>query len=291
MILAMIDLEKESENLLVWAAEEAFSLQLLAALCRIGKAVQPLARSKEGHQKVSSLHPKVKIIEKISDLEPDFKEAKILWAPENELFSNSPLSKKSINEVETLISLKKKLIIASSHNSFEQLKAFQSQTHLTVLYLPALVGFGDENFFESIFESILDCDSYTDLPSQKLLSLKDAASLMLSLVLDKDKKFPTQIWCEGIPLFQNEIIEGLQDYKKVSPQNIIVKKLRDFLGKNKKWEIQEPLLQKPQNIPSHKEIFPTLLTPWKRFFKESFRVYETTRDGNLLLHFPPSRAP
>jgi hypothetical protein len=287
----MIDLEKESENLLVWAAEEAFSLQLLAALCRIGKDVQPLARTKEGHQKVSSLHPKVKIIEKISDLETDFKESKILWAPEKELFSNSPLSENSFNELETLVSLKKKLIIASSHNSFQQLKTFQSQTHLTVLYLPALVGFGDENFFESIFESILDSDSYTDLPSQNLLSLKDAASLILSLVLDKDKKFPTQIWCEGIPLFQNEIIEGLQDYKKINPQNVIVKKLRDFLGKNKKWEIQEALLQKPQHIPSHKEIFPTLLTPWKRFFKESFRVYETTRDGNLLLHFPPSRAP
>jgi hypothetical protein len=287
----MIDLEKESENLLIWAAEEAFPLQLLAALCRIGKTVQPLARDKEGHQKVSSIHPKVKIIDKISDLETDLKEGKILWAPEKELFSNTPLSKNSILELETLVSSKRKFIIATSHNSYEQIKNFESKDCLTVLYLPALIGFGDQNFFESILESILDSSTYTDLPSQNLLSLKDAASLMLSLVLDKDKKFPSQIWCEGSTLAAAEVVEGLEDYKKLSPQNIVAKKFRDFLGKNKKWEIQNTLLPKPSHIANDKEVFPTLLTPWKRFFKESFRVYETTRDGNLLLHFPPSRAP
>ena len=283
----MIDLEKESENLLIWAAEEAFSLQLLAALCRIGKSVQPLARNKDGHQRVSSIHPKVKIIEKISEIE----EGKLIWAPEKELFSNSPLSTQSIEELEKLYSLKRELIVASSHNSLEQVKSLQSHKHIKVIYFPALVGFGDQNFFESIFESILDSNSYADLPSQNIISLKDAASLMLSLVLDKDKKFPSEIWCEGTSLSPSEITEGLKDYKTVTPQNALIKKVKDLMGKNKKWEIQETLKLKPQHIPSDKEVFPTLLTPWKRFFKESFRVYETTRDGNLLLHFPPSRAP
>jgi hypothetical protein len=71
----------------------------------------------------------------------------------------------------------------------------------------------------------------------------------------------------------------------------LIKKVKDLMGKNKKWEIQETLKLKPQHIPSDKEVFPTLLTPWKRFLKESIRVYENTKDGNILLHFPPSRAP
>ena len=283
----MIDLEKESENLLIWAAEEAFSLQLLAALCRIGKTVQPLARNQEGLKKVSTVHPKVKTQESFAE----FQEGKILWAPTRELFSNAPLSNTSTEELKTLLSKKRPLIIASSHNSFSQLKDFHSERHLKILYFPALMGFGDENFFESLLESILDSHSFADLPSQNMMALKDAISLMLSLVLDKSNQFPSQIWCEGNPLSPDEIIEGLSDFQKIKVQNTFSKKMRDLLGKNKKWEIQNPLHEKPQNLASHAEVFPTLLTPWKRFLKESIRVYENTKDGNILLHFPPSRAP
>jgi len=284
----VLPLSENEESLLLWRADSPFVLQVLAALRRVGRDVATLVRDEAGLKKVSPMQPKTKIGAEI----PSAFEGKILWAPEREIFSNSPLSQNSLEELKKLCAHGQPLVIVSSQNSCEQILHEVAPLPLhKVLFFPALVGFGDQNFFESLFENILDSHSFAELPQGAVMSLSDAVSYTLSTLLNqKTKLLPSKIWCEGVNVSAQDIEAGFADFGRVKTQSRIGKKIKTLLGKNKEWTIAETR-QAPIGIAKASEVFPSQLTPWKRFFRDSLRIYQNAPDGMLLLHFPPSRAP
>src|SRR6187431_3025961 len=93
----MKDLDTD-QPLLLWGAERPFQLQLLAGLTRLGMDVMGLCENAEGKKLVDRLHPKSQ--EGLS-IPSDFY-GLILWAPKEELFSNSKLCAESLKDLEKI---------------------------------------------------------------------------------------------------------------------------------------------------------------------------------------------
>ncbi|MEZ4814652.1 MAG: hypothetical protein R3A80_05535 [Bdellovibrionota bacterium] len=281
--------------LLLWGAERAFQIQLLAGLGRLGMDVFSLTDGEEGKKLVDQIHPK-----NAAELQiPKDFEGILLWAPSTELFSNSALSPESLGEIQNVDQQTQnnprieKCILLLPQEAFKQKLSLseENKSKFHFIYFPTLLGFGDKNIFDQLLVLFLDTTvKHTGL-NGSFLSIFDAVSFVLSFLKLKDKA--ESIWIEGTPISETAIRMGFNEISNDST-------LRNFLGllqySYKKIIKKLPALsyketQRPTEVPLALEIFPTVLTPWERFFRDSYRIYTQTQDSQLLLHFRPTKTP
>lgn len=273
--------------LLLWRAERPFQIQLLAALGRLGNSVTAIC-APEGKALVDQIYPK-----NYSELKiPNEFEGALIWAPETELFSNSQLSAETLSELESILELVKKesriekCYLLLPHSAHSQLKIPQEK--FKTIFFPTLVGFGDKNIFDKLLEQILSTGILGKELKGELLSVFDAISLSISYF--KLEKAPVEVWVKGKEITTECLSNGFKEIEIVGsslrPLNFIFLKL---FKKEALFEIQNT--EKPANILEALDIFPTSLTPWERFFRDSYRIYTSTPDSTLLLHFRPTKTP
>lgn len=271
--------------LLLWRAERPFQIQLLAALGRLGADVSALS-APEGKALVDQIHPKNYVALEV----PMEFEGSLIWAPDTELFSNSKLSAKSLKELNEIAEIVKsdsrikEGYLVLPHAAHSQVK-FDTKK-LRILYVPTLVGFGDKNIFDKLFDQIQNTGIAGRSIDGELLSLFDAISLCISYL--KLEKAPHEVWATGHSISTEALELGFEEVEDsfLGPLKYIASKL---LKKDARFLHQNT--SKPENIEVTMEIFPTVLSPWERFFRDSYRIYQATPDSALLLHFRPTKTP
>lgn len=276
--------------LLLWGAERPFQLQLLAGLGRLGMDVFALTNGPEGKKLIDQIHPKNS--EKLEV--PENFEGQLIWAPSDELFSNSTLSRASMDELQTLLKIVAEnvriekcffFLPQSSYSEFSELIVDNNKAH--ALFFPPLLSFGDKNILDGILNQLLDSGIRATPVEGDFLSVFDAISMSLGLIQQKEKQ--TKLWAVGQPLMKKSIIDGFAEAPQAgllgSMQNIISK----VLGEKNNYLFEHST--KPAGVIEALEVFPTVLTPWERFFRDSYRIYLQTEDSGLLLHFRPTKSP
>lgn len=276
------------EPILIWGAERAFQIQLLAALARVGSDVLGLISDPQGKKIVDQFHPKNTLGPEI----PESFSGHLLWAPGKELFSNTPLHQESLNELSQLNSLRKNnsriknffwLLPQAAHSQLP------SELHQDkILFFPSLVGFGDQFVFETLLDEILKNGLWNTDIEGEFLSIFDAISFTLSFLKSTDKDL--KIWANGHPLKPFQVNSGFAELKEDSPLFGFIKSSLSSLFQ-KKTKLSALSYDKPKEIPLALEVFPTVLTSWERFFRDSSRIYKSTQDEEVLLHFRPTQTP
>ena len=272
--------------LLLWGAERPFQLQLLAGLLRLGLDVLALEETSEGKTLIDRIHPKNK--EGLQVLE-DF-EGLLLWAPSKELFFNAALSENSLLDFKKLLGQKKastqKIVALLPQIAFGQIEADHE------IYFPALVGFGDENVFDKNLDLTLRSGITGDEIPTELLSIFDAVSFVLSAV--KSKELPNRLWIQGSKIEKTSLEKG---FKEITNQGALLNAIaplsyyyQKMSGKIPQFKIHS-VSKVPSQVILANDFFPTTLSTWERFLRDSYRIYKTTPDSEILLHFRPTKSP
>lgn len=273
--------------LLLWGAERPFQIQLLAAMVRLGTNVTALC-APEGKVLVDQIYPK-----NYSELKiPNEFEGALIWAPETELFSNSELSPRTLTELHSLVEIVKtnskinECFLLLPQAAYSQIEIPPSK--FRAIYFPTVVGFGDKNIFDKLLDQVLKTGILGKGPEGELLSLFDAISLAVSYF--KSEKAPSQVWASGQHISPDSLTTGFHEIEIVGsalrPLHFVLLKL---LRQEARFEIQNT--KTPENVALAMDLFPTVLTSWERFFRDSYRIYVTTPESTLLLHFRPTKTP
>lgn len=279
--------------LLLWGAERPFQLQLLAGLGRLGMDVFALTNGGEGKKLVDTLHPK-----NSDSLEiPESFEGNLIWAPQDELFSNSELTKESQQELSNVLVLGEfnprieKCFILLPQNSFKYVESTHLEKSLSskaqFLFFPTVLSFGDKNILDGYFNQLLDSGLRGDALEGEFLSIFDAISMSLGFI--KLKENQKKLWVKGAGIPKESIEKGFEEAKTAGLLGSLQNMLKQVVGKKTQFTYQNT--QAPKDIPLALDLFPTVLTPWERFFRDSFRIYQQTQDSGLLLHFRPTKSP
>jgi hypothetical protein len=278
--MQVLDTDK---SFLIWGAERPFQIQLLAGMARLGLDVLALSENDEGKKLVDRIHPKNKLGLEI----PDFFEGTILWAPTEELFSNSKLGKNSLEDLSKLNFARKKnvqkLMLLLPQSVYGE--SFGSDFEM---YFPTLVGFGDKNVFDKNLDLALRSGVKGSDLEGEFISLFDAASFVLSAL--KSKAVPKKLWVKGSKINKINFEKGLAEISSMKLLTPISHFVQKISGKLPHFEHEESPFPST-NVVIANEHFPTVLTPWERFFRDSYRIYKSTPDSELLLHFRPSKGP
>ena len=281
--------------LLLWGAERAFQIQLLAGLGRLGMDVFSLTDGEEGKKLVDQIHPK-----NAAELQiPKDFEGILLWAPSTELFSNSALSPESLGEIQNVDQQTQnnprieKCILLLPQEAFKQKLSLseENKSKFHFIYFPTLLGFGDKNIFDQLLVLFLDTRVQSNGLEGEFLSTFDAVSFVLSFLKLKNKT--KSIWIEGTPISENAILTGFNEISNGGALSNLFGSLQYSYQKlrGKLPEFSHKKTQRPNEVPVALDIFPTVLTPWERFFRDSYRIYTQTQDSQLLLHFRPTKTP
>jgi len=279
--------------LLLWGAERPFQLQLLAGLGRLGMDVFALTNGGEGKKLVDTLHPK-----NSDSLEiPESFEGNVIWAPQNELFFNSELTEESKQELSNVLILCEfnprieKCFVLLPQNAFKYVEDTHLEKSLSskaqFLYFPALLSFGDKNILDGFFDQLLDSGLRGDALDGEFLSIFDAVSMTLGFV--KLKENQKKLWAKGVDISKDAIEKGFEEAAKAGALGALQNLFKRATGRRTQFSYQTAKL--PEDIPLALDLFPTVLTPWDRFFRDSYRIYQQTQDSGLLLHFRPTKSP
>ncbi len=269
----------------LWGAERPFQIQLLAGLGRLGMDVLAASTTADGKKLVDQFYPKGKDSTEVPE---DF-QGTILWAAPTELFSNSTLSYDSMKELEGLIemSTKHKIFAMLPQSSYPETKSLFDGPNRNAIYLPCVVGFGDQNVFEKTLAFAQETGNKTSQIQGEFLSTFDAVALVLSAL--KAPKLPTLLWVQGSTLEEKSIQDGLQEIEDSGALGSLQYLYKKMTGKTPHFAATQSLL--PANVQLANEFFPTVLTPWARFFRDAYRIYKSTPDAGVLLHFRPGKTP
>lgn len=278
----MLQVIDNEQPVVLWAAEEPFMFQLMAALRKMGKDVQPQARTEVGKARIMEVNPKVKVPEAL----PQNYKGVILWAPKKELFTDSPLDESSMVELQQIATQNTHVVAALPQRAFAQVL---NVARVKFLFFPTVVGFGDENLFENTLRNILKSKVVDPHGFPKAISIPDAVSFFATgaMSLRNFEKLPNKTWVEGIEPTLEDFSEGFNEAGTVRTIPSFVEKI---ISKFSKKSPAVPNAQPTAEVALAKDFFPVSLTPWKRFFRDSWRIYNAAPEGKPLLHFPPSRA-
>ncbi len=289
----LADLDKQVD-IHIFGAERPFLLQCMAAFLRLGRHVEALCLSEEAQQLISKLSPKYKLIKSINDDQLKNISGRLIWAPQDALFKNETLNE---NELSEIVGIDKnysgKIILCLPHSSFEQIQTQPPfKNEVTCLYFPPLVGFGDNNYFSALLNSILECASFDNPPTSLMLSFYDAISIVVSVNgFVKNPKF-NNYWIEGTVLEGKHIEAGFEDFKKTKA-NSLQFIFRKMLQKDKYQYALQEARKNPskEKVCDHNDYIPSGYTPWIRFLRDAYRTYQSTPAGQTVLHFMPIKGP
>lgn len=282
-----------NRSLLLWGAERPFQLQLLAGLGRLGMDVFALTNGGEGKKLVDTLHPKNSDTLEI----PESFEGNVIWAPQNELFFNSELTEESKQELSNVLILCEfnprieKCFVLLPQNALHYVESTHLDKGLSskaqYLYFPTLLSFGDKNILDGFFNQLLDSGLRADALKGEFLSIFDAVSMSLGFFKLKDNQ--KQLWAKGVEITKDSIEKGFEEAARAGVLGTLQNLFKQVAGKKTHFSYQNAELTK--DIPLALDLFPTVLTPWERFFRDSYRIYQQTQDSGLLLHFRPTKSP
>ena len=289
----LADLDKQVD-IHIFGAERPFLLQCMAAFLRLGRHVEALCLSEEAQQLISKLNPKCKLLKSTDDDLIKNISGRLIWAPEQALFKNEALNKNELSEIEGIDkNYSGKIILCLPHSSFEQIQTQPPfKNEVACLYFPPLVGFGDNNYFSALLNSIIECGSFDNPPSTKMLSFYDAISIVVSVNGFLKNPKLNNYWIEGLSLDSEHIEAGFQDYKKTKA-NSLQFVFRKMLQKDKyQYTLQEARKNPNKEIIfDHQDYIPSGYTPWIRFLRDAYRTYQSTPSGQTVLHFMPIKGP
>lgn len=276
--------------LLLWGAERPFQLQLLAALGRLGMDVFALTEGIEGKKLIDQIHPK-----NSDKLEiPDTFDGHVIWAPSIELFSNSKLSELSNKDLSAFLKATEenpkieKCFLLLPQNSYSELSRLQNLSQKNhALFFPTLLSFGDKNVLDGLFNQLLDSGLREATLEGNFLSIFDAVSMSLALIQRQDS--PAKLWAKGQSIPQESLLEGFAEVPKAGLLGSIQNFIQKIAGHKNQFDFENTT--RPAEIAEALDVFPTVLTPWERFFRDSYRIYQQTEDSGLLLHFRPTKSP
>lgn len=270
------------EELLVWGADRPFQIQLIAAFDRLGNRALGLVENEDGKKKLDQFHPKNSLGLDI----PSHFSGTLIWAPPSELFSNTPLSSDSLNEISKIKSAisdqKIKCLWLIPHSAQDQVD-LSTPRHMTLL-MPALVGFGDAHVFDTLLEDNLGTNFLKHEITGEYLSIFDAVSFCLSMV--RAPNTPSIIWAPGHSLKEEDLLHSLEELTQDKTFKKWIQKMSPI-----KKKFSQKTVPQTTNSTNALEVFPTTLTPWQRFLRDSFRIYNSTADSRVLLHFRPTKTP
>jgi hypothetical protein len=160
------------------------------------------------------------------------------------------------------------------------------------IYFPALVGFGDENVFDKNLDLTLRSGITGDEIPTELLSIFDAVSFVLNAV--KSKELPNRLWIQGSKIEKTSLEKG---FKEITNQGALLNAIaplsyyyQKMSGKIPQFKIHS-VSKVPSQVTLANDFFPTTLSTWERFLRDSYRIYKTTPDSEILLHFRPTKSP
>lgn len=293
--MAVLEVVGEDKVILAYGAERPFLLQCLGAFMRLGRPAEPLCLSAEGLKSVSKLNPKAIEVQSIHDTRVQELKGTLLWAPESALFSNSALQESELEEISDICkNYNGSILLCLPQSAFEVSHEMHSLAGKRALkiYFPPLVGFGDKNYYQSLLNSVFEASAFENPPNFPLLSLYDAIAIVVSATQMKLKNINSDYWVKGQILSGTDIHNGFEEFKKLSTQNLKLWMKKRFQRDKFSFALF-PTEKRPEldTLRDFQEDIPAGYTPWSRFLRDAFRIYQSTPSGELVLHFGPVKGP